>query len=320
VFKLNVLLACSLLVVSAHAQPVKLKAWTIHPENYPVTQALLSLAQEIKKSTGGRYEIEVINSGGGITPEKAQELLLKGELDFTVSNAGPLSQVAPGIKVLNLPFLFTNSDHMFKHLDGALGAQFASKLEAANFNVLGWYDGGARSFYCIQPVKSISDFAGKRIRVQQSEVYLEMVKLIGGKASSVPFKEVQAAFQDNKIDCAENNMPSYESTGHYKVAKNMFVTNHVIAAEALLISPKLLASLKPDDKKIFSQDGKKSALLMRELWKKRVALSQEIATKDAVKFVRLKDPASLVRKLGPLYGKYMNDPATRAELLTIISN
>jgi tripartite ATP-independent transporter DctP family solute receptor len=312
--------AIFVLTASAQAQTTKIKAWTIHPESYPVTQALQSLAQELKKATNGRYEVEVINSGGGITPEKAQELLLKGELDFTVSNAGPLSQAAPGIKVLNLPFLFTDSDHMFKHLDGGLGKQFESKLESAKFNVLGWYDGGARSFYCIQPINGMNDFAGRRIRVQQSEVYLEMVKLIGGKASSVAFKEVQAAFQEGKIDCAENNMPSYESTGHYKIAKNMFITNHVIAAEALLISPKLLASLSPADKEIFKTEGKKSALVMRDLWKKRVTASQEMATKDGVKFVRMKDAGNMVRKLGPLYSKYMNDPATRAELLTIIAN
>jgi tripartite ATP-independent transporter DctP family solute receptor len=312
--------AMFVLAASAQAQSTKIKAWTIHPEGYPVTLALQSLAQELKKATNGRYEVEVINSGGGMTPEKAQELLLKGELDFTVSNAGPLSQAAPGIKVLNLPFLFTDSDHMFKHLDGALGKQFENKLQSAKFNVLGWYDGGARSFYCTQAINSMNDFAGRRIRVQQSEVYLEMVKLIGGVASSVAFKEVLAAFQDNKIDCAENNMPSFESTGHYKIAKNMYVTNHVIAAEALLISPKLLASLSPEDQKIFAAEGKKSALFMRDLWKKRVAASQEIATKEGVKFVRIKDAGNMVRKLGPLYGKYMNDPATRAELLTIIAN
>ncbi len=314
------LVAAMVLAGSAYAQTTKIKAWTIHPEGYPVTLALQSFAQEIKKTSNGRYEMEVIVAGGGITPEKAQELLLKGELDFTVSNAGPLSQVAPGIKVLNLPFLFTDSDHMFRHLDNALGKQFEAKLQSAKFNVLGWYDGGARSFYCIQPINGINDFNGKRIRVQQSEVYLEMVKLIGGKALNVAFKEVQAAFQEDKIDCAENNMPSYESTGHYKIAKNMFVTNHVIAAEALLISPKLLASLKPEDQKIFLAEGKKSALVMRDLWKKRVATSQELAVKDGFKFVRMKDAGNMVRKLRPLYGKYMNDPATRSELLTIIAN
>jgi TRAP-type C4-dicarboxylate transport system substrate-binding protein len=246
--------------------------------------------------------------------------LLAGEIDFTVSNAGPLSQVAPGIKVLNLPFLFTDSDHMFKHLDGALGKQFETKLKAANFNVAGWYDGGARSFYCVHPVNSMDDFKSKRIRVQQSEVYLEMVKLIGGTPSSVAFKDVLAAFNDGKIDCAENNLPSFESTGHYKVAKNMFVTNHVVAAEALLMSKKLLDSLSPADTQIFLAEGKKSAVVMRALWKKRTVLSQETALKEGVKFVRLKDPANMVRKLGPLYGKYMSDQNTRNELLTIIAN
>jgi tripartite ATP-independent transporter DctP family solute receptor len=314
-----------LLAAQAHAQ-TKLKAWSIHPENYPVSQALRAFAEEIKKVTNGRYEVEILTSGSGpvagttISPEKAQEMLLKGELDFTVSNAGPLSQQAPGIKVLSLPFLFTDSDHMFKHLDGPLGKQFESKLKSVNFNVLGWYDGGARSFYCVKPINTLNDFANLRIRVQQSEVYLEMVKLIGGKPMAVPFKDVLTAFQEDKIDCAENNMPSFESTKHYQVAKNMFVTNHVVAAEALLASSKLLGSLPAADKELFEKAGRNSSVVMRDLWKKRVASSLEIATKDGVKFVRFKDAAPMVRKLGALYGRYMSDPATRNELLTIIAN
>ncbi|NJS35490.1 MAG: TRAP transporter substrate-binding protein DctP [Brachymonas sp.] len=304
----------------------KLKAWSIHPDSYPVSQALQFFADDVKKSTAGRYEVEVITSAGGltpgttITPEKAQEMLLKGEIDFAVSNVGPLSQKAPSIKVLSLPFLFTDSEHMFKQLDGKLGKQFEEKLQTVQFKVLGWYDGGARSFYCVQPINAMTDFANLRIRVIQSEVYLEMVKLIGGQPKSVPFKEVLGAFQEGKIDCAENNMPSFESTEHYKVAKNMLVTNHVVAAEVLLISPKLFASLSADDKQKIEKSGRQSSVVMRDLWKKRVASSQEIASKSGVKFVRLKDPATMVRKLGPLYGKYMNDPATRSELLTIIAN
>ncbi|WP_081708511.1 TRAP transporter substrate-binding protein [Rhodoferax saidenbachensis] len=305
---------------SASAQ-TKLRAWNIHPDGYPVTEAMKRFASLVEQNTGGRYQIEVFSNATLGDQPKAVQMLKAGEVDVAEFSSGPLSDAAPGLKALNLPFLFSDSAHMFKHLDGKLGERFAAKLQTAGFVVLGWYDGGGRSFYCAsRTINSFKDLAGARIRVQQSEIYIEMVKLLQATPVALPFKDVLGALEQNTVDCAENNMPSFESTGHYKVAKSVYVTNHVVSPEALVVSTKLWASLSPADKAAFSKAGTDSATLMRELWNKRVASAIETVTKQGVQFVRVKDVAPMVRRMSPLYGKYMADPSTREELLTIIGN
>jgi tripartite ATP-independent transporter DctP family solute receptor len=314
------LLALSLALCAATGMAqTKLRAWNIHPDGYPVSEAMKSFVEQVAKSTGGRYSIELFNNGSLGDQPKAVQMLKSGEIDVAEFSSGPLSDAVPGIKVLNLPFLFTDSAHMFRHLDGTLGERFAANLKAAGFVVLGWYDGGGRSFYCVKPVSNIRDLAGTNIRVQQSEIYIEMVKLMEAKPVALPFKDVLGALEQGKVDCAENNLPSYESTGHYKVAKNVYMTNHVISPEALVVSTKLWDKLSKEDKAAFTDAGQKSALLMRELWNKRVAAALETATKQGSQFVKVRDASPMVRRMGPLYGKYMADPTTREELLTIIS-
>lgn len=307
------------LCAGATMAQTKLRAWNIHPDGYPVSEAMKSFVEQVAKSTSGRYNIELFNSGTLGDQPKAVQMLKSGEIDVAEFSSGPLSDAVPGIKVLNLPFLFTDSAHMFRHLDGKLGERFAANLKAAGFVVLGWYDGGGRSFYCVKPVNNIRDLAGMNIRVQQSEIYIEMVKLMDAKPVALPFKDVLGALEQGKVDCAENNLPSYESTGHYKVAKNVYVTNHVISPEALVVSTKLWEKLSKEDKAAFTEAGAKSALLMRELWNKRVAAALETTTKQGSQFVKVRDASPMVRRMGPLYGKYMADPTTREELLTIIS-
>lgn len=300
--------------------PVPLRAWNIHPDGYPVTEAMKSFAGEVAKATQGKYQIEIFSNATLGDQPKAVQMLKSGEIDIAEFSAGPLSDAVPGIKVLNLPFLFTDSAHMFRHLDGPLGQRFAANLKAAGFVVLGWYDGGARSFYCAsRTVTSVRDLAGASIRVQQSEIFTEMVKLLDAKPEAMSYKDVLAGLQQGKIDCAENNMPSYESTGHYKVARNVFVTNHVISPEALVVSTQLWNKLGKEDQAAFSKAGARSALLMRELWNKRVALALEVTAGQGVQFVKVKDTAPMIRRMSPLYGRYMADPATRQELLTIIA-
>lgn len=311
-------LSFALCAGAAMAQ-AKLRAWNIHPDGYPVSEAMKSFADQVAKSTGGRYNIEIFNNAALGDQPKAVQMLKSGEVDVAEFSSGPLSDAVPGIKVLNLPFLFTDSAHMFRHLDGKLGERFAANLKAAGFVVLGWYDGGGRSFYCVKPVNNLRDLAGTNIRVQQSEIYIEMVKLLDAKPVALPFKDVLGALEQGKVDCAENNLPSYESTGHYKVAKNVYVTNHVISPEALVVSTKLWDKLSKEDKAAFTEAGAKSAILMRELWNKRVAAALETTTKQGAQFVKVRDASPMVRRMGPLYGKYMADPTMREELLTIIS-
>jgi TRAP-type C4-dicarboxylate transport system substrate-binding protein len=147
-----------------------------------------------------------------------------------------------------------------------------------------------------------------------------MVKLLDAKPVPLPFKEVMAGFEKGTIDCAENNMPSYEATGHYKLAKSVYVTNHVVSPEALVVSAALWGKLSEADRAVFQEAGSRSALLMRELWNKRVAQAQETTAKQGAQFVRVKDVSPFVRRMSPLYAKYMNDPTTREELLSIIAN
>ena len=140
------LAAALALALPALASATEFRSADIHPDGYPVTEAMKSFAQQVAQATQGRYQIEVFSNATLGDQPKAVAMLKSGEVDVAEFSSGPLSDAVPGIKVLNLPFLFTDSAHMFRHLDGTLGARFAANLQSAGFVVLGWYDGGARSF------------------------------------------------------------------------------------------------------------------------------------------------------------------------------
>lgn len=315
-----VALACAWAATAAWSQS-PLRAWNTHPEGYPVTEALKSFAQDVESTTRGKYRIQVHSNAVLGDQVKAIAMLKSGEIELAEFSAAQLSDFAPGLKAFNLPFLFVDSAHMFRYLDGALGAKLAEQLKASGFVVLGWYNGGARSFYCAgkSPAKA-ENLAGLRIRVPQSEVYTSMVKLLGATPVEIPYKEVLDGFQQGKIDCAEGSLASFEATGHYKVARHVLLDNHIVSPELLVASTKLWNTLNDTEKAQFKDAGNRSALLMRDLWEKRVTAARAAVTKDGVQIVPVKDISPYVRKMAPLYGKYMADPAVRADLFMIVGN
>ncbi len=299
--------------------PIKL--WNIHPEGYPVTEALNSFAAEVKKATNGRLAIDVASAGALGDQPQAVQMMKASTLDMAEFNLAALAEAVPSMTSINLPFLFADSKHMFRLLDGVMGEGFNKRLAAGGYVVLGWYDGGERSFYCVNKrLTGPRDFAGLRIRVQNAEAFVEMVKLLGATPVSVPYKEVLSAFEQGKIDCAENNLPSYVSAGHYKVAKHVFLTSHVVAPEALVVSSKAWAGFNAADQAILREAGKKSALYMRELWNKRVKESRDIAVKAGSTFEQPIEFGAYVSRMKPLHQKYWKDPETRNELVTILAN
>ena len=309
-----------------HAQPAQtgkapLKLWNIHPDGYPVTVALNSFAEDVRKVTDGRVLIEVFSNGVLGDQPKAVQMVKSGEVEMAEFGLGPLSQEVKSMNAINLPFLFSNTEQMFRLLDGEMGNQFKARLEAGGYVVLGWYDGGARSFYCTNKrLAGPRDFAGLRIRVQSTDIYQELVKLLGATPVSVPYKDVLAAFESGKIDCAENNLPSFVSAGHYKFAKNVFLTEHVITPEALVISTQHWKKISPADQVKLREAGYRSAILMRQLWQKRVVEAREVAIKSGVKFEAPIEFGSYISRMKPLHQKYWTDPATRTELMTILSS
>lgn len=305
----------------AAVSAVNLRLWNIHPEGYPVTVALNSFAEDVRARTGGRVNVQVFSNAVLGDQPKAVSMLKAGELDMGEFGLAPLTEAVPSMKAITLPFLFQDAEHMFRHMDGAMGDKFKERLSAAGFVVIGWYDGGARSFYCVgKRVQGPRDFAGLRIRVQGTEIFKEMITLLGATPTMVPYKDVKGAFEDGKIDCAENNLPSFISAGHYKHAKYFFQTNHVVTPEALVVSTAAWKKLSTADQAAIRAAGQASAVYMRQLWNKQVDEARATAVKAGIVFDRPIEYGAYVSRMKPMHQKYWRDASTRDELLTILAN
>src|SRR5699024_10207514 len=82
-----------------------------------------------------------------------------------------------------------------------------------------------------KPIKTPSDLAGMKIRVQNSQSAIEMVNSIGGSATPIAWGELYTALQSGVVDGAENNAPSFFSSKHYEVAKYFTLDEHTMVPD-----------------------------------------------------------------------------------------
>ena len=236
------------------------------PDGYPTTEGAKRFAELVKERTDGKVIIQVKDSGVYGTEAEVWEQLAIGGIDFARLSLSVLADDLPQLNVLQLPYLYQDSAHMWRVLDGTIGESFLQVVAQRDMVGLSWYDAGARSFYSTQPIRSLSDLQGKTIRVQDSQIVIDLIKLLGATPVTFAYSDVYAAFETGKIDAAENNWPSYYSMSHYKVAKYYTVDEHSRVPEIQIASGKTWAKLPAEYQEIIRACAQESAQYERTLW------------------------------------------------------
>ncbi len=147
----------ALLSISAHA--VEYKAWTQLGADHPVALGMQHFIDEVRTKTAGKFDGKLYTDASLGDQNKASELLDKGEIGVAEFGISTLVKSLPELDVLYLPFLFRDTQHLFVVMDGDIGNGLTARLAEKNSYVIGWYDGGARSFYTRnKPIRNLSDF------------------------------------------------------------------------------------------------------------------------------------------------------------------
>jgi tripartite ATP-independent transporter DctP family solute receptor len=323
-FKKLVVSVATLALVAGFAVSVQAKSWkgwNIHVPGYPNTVALDKFAELLKEKSGGKMTLKMYHSGTLGSQPDAIEQVRAGALEIANFSLGPLGPIVPETNVVSLPFIFKDTDHVWRVLEGKAGEIMNKGMEKKGLISLAWYDGGARSFYnSKKPIAVPADVTGMKVRVMNNDLYSGMISALGGNPSPMAFSEVYQSLKTGVVGGAENNWPSYESTGHYEVAPYYSLSQHLIIPETLCINADVYNKLSAEDQKILREAAQESALLQRKLWKERSKVSMEKVMAGGVKFNAIPDKSAFQAAMKPVYAKFLKDNPDLKTLVEMIQN
>jgi len=286
----------------AQAKPIVLRLAETHPKGYPTELGDEEFARLVKERSGGRIVIEVY-PGSQLGEEKAViEQVQFGAIDLTRVSISPLASFVPKLNAFQMPYLYRDSDHMWKVLKGDIGKELLASLEPFGFIGLGWFDGGARSFYnSKKPVRTPADLKGLKIRVQESELMMGLVRAFGAVPTPMPYGEVYSGLQTGVIDGAENNPPSYFSASHYEVAKYYTLDEHTMVPEIIIGSKISLGRLSKADQDLIKQAAFDAIDYQRAQWAAYVKLSMDKVIAAGCTIIPVPDKTEWIKTVQPMY-------------------
>jgi TRAP-type transport system periplasmic protein len=164
-------------------------------------------------------------------------LVEHGLLTLGYQSSSYLTDRVPELSLVDLPFLFADTQAARATMDGALGDALTRAIEArTNFRILGWFENGFRHISNrLRPLHTPADLAGLRIRVLPSQVQARTFELLGAVPMRMDLTEAIAMITAGTIDAQENPLSNtvtygvhrfhrfHSLTGHFYISRPIFV-------------------------------------------------------------------------------------------------
>ena len=295
----------------------KLKMGHALDTEHPVHKAMVFMAEKLKEKSGGKVILEIYPGEQLGSESELIEQVQMGLLDITKVSTSPLESFIPIYSVFSIPYLFRDSDHYWKVLDGPIGKKLLEAGENVNLKGLCYYDAGSRSFYTKEkPILSPDDLIGMKIRVMNSKTAIEMIKALGASATPISWGELYTSLQQGVVDGAENNPPSFYRSGHYEVCKYYSLDEHTMVPDIVIIGTKTWNKLSPEIQQMVQEAADESVVFQKQLWKEDSDEALKIVQEKGVK-VYHPDKTPFREKVKQMYATY--DGTEVGELIKQIS-
>lgn len=221
--------------VAADAQTV-IKAGHGTQTGHPSHMALERFRDLVGTKSGGKIKVEIYPDRQLGEEREMVEGLQLGSVDMAVVSTGPLLAFSPQVGVIDLPFLFKDSAHVYKTLDGPVGQQLLASFEPKGIVGLAWWENGWRHLTTKKPIKSPDDLKGLKLRTMQNPVHIAAFKQLGAAPIPMAWGEVFTGLGQGVIDAQENPVTIIYTNSLWEVQKYVTLTSHVYGPHAVLFS------------------------------------------------------------------------------------
>lgn len=259
----------------------------------------------VEERSNGRFEIDIYPAGQLGVDRELMESLQIGNVDFTVITASDINQFVPDMAVQDLPYLFMGWDHVEKFLASQEAEEFYGLTDAVGIKTLSFMPRGFRHVTSnIAPIYSPEDLKGLKIRVAESEIYIDTFKALGANTQAMAWGEVFTALQQGTIDAHENTIITTRDYKINEVQKYVSETGHFFAFAALQMNLNLFNSLSAEDQNMIKQAGLEAAQRLGQVQKEDEAAAKAELESLGMVFNEVNDKKEFEALMGPVYEKF----------------
>jgi len=213
----------------------------VNPLDTIVGQTDSYFKEKVEELSGGSITIDLQASGVLGSENDVLDTMLGGGGTIDMSRISAFALTSYGGEksmLLSIPYTFVNREHFWNFATSDLAPEFLLEPHDNGTGVRGLFYGeeGFRHFFTKNPVNSLEDLAGMKLRVSNDPIMNGMVEGLGASPTVVAFGELYSALQTGVVDGAEQPIANYKSNAFPEVANNLILDGHTLGAIQVIIT------------------------------------------------------------------------------------
>ena len=230
----------------------KLKFAHVYETSEPYHTWALWAADEIKKRTAGRYEMQVFPASSLGKETDINQGLTLGTVDVIYTGQLFAARTHPPLAIGGAPFMFRDYKHWKSYVESPLFWDLADGYYKKGGNkpvAVTYY--GVRHTTANKAINKPDDMKGLKIRVPDAPLYTMFPRGTGANPTPIAFAEVYLALQSKTVDAQENPLPTIEAKKFYEVQSHINLTGHITEMLITIVAGGVWNKLSDADKKSF---------------------------------------------------------------------
>lgn len=264
--KMSVLALAVIFILSAAAwsgQEIRI-GFTTDP-NSPYWQGASEFKRLLEEYTKGDMTVSIFPSAQLGSERDLIEGVGLGTLEMSVCSTGALSNFSEDFMVLDLPYLGTTREELFRVMDGPVGATILKTLESSGIKALNFWENGFRNVMNnAKPIVHPNDLKGMKIRLMENPIHQATFKAYGALPIPMAWGEVLIALQQGTIDGNENALINILNDKIYEVQKHVSHTNHFFSPAVLMINMEYFSKQSPETREAILKAADGAKLFQRQ--------------------------------------------------------
>lgn len=262
-------LSVSVCARSAAAQDVQertIRFGHLNNADHPVSFGVKRFAELLAAKSGGKLKVQEFPASQLGNEMQQQSALQGGVQEMSAPATTSLAGIVKEFGLLDFPFAVGSFAQADALLDGPLGQTLLTKLPEKGLVALGYWDLGFRNVTNSKhPIRRPEDLDGLKIRVIPNPVFLETFKAFKANPVPMPFAELYGALEAKAVDGQENPFAVILSNKFFEVQKFVSATNHVYAANIILVSKRFWDRLSPAEQKMMNDAANEARGYQRQV-------------------------------------------------------
>lgn len=304
---------------SGGIEPIELTIYSPGNENSVPTKTIIEYARLVNEASDGAITLDVHHSNELGSDAESIESTRMGTIDLIFAGTSGFTSFYEKAKVLDLPFLFDSAEQAYEVTNSEIGEQIFSGLEEFGLVFLSEGDNGMRHISTTnRPVHTAADVQGLKIRVPESQLYLDVWQALGATPVALALPEL--ALSNGTAEAQDNATYHLVANATYDDIKYFSNINYMWMGCTMAANANTWNGLDPAVQEILKEQAKAAAKYSFDT----IAADNETATKtlqDAgVEFDFEPDVQSFKDALGgdAYYDQYKDESWYDQELLDAI--